>query len=222
MGASKLGMATSRVMATCAIGGQAIGTAAALLRQDGSEDIREVDIRKLQQTLLKDDCYLPELINEDENDMACRATITASDELAEYPARDVVSGVSRRIDGKNHQWRTESISEDGEWLELKLEKCSEVSQVQMTFDSDFDVEKKITLSSRRQRNQVPGVPEKLVRDYALILLREGREVAKKEIIGNYQRLNRVNFDGVECDSVKLLVTATNGYPGVNVFEVRIY
>ena len=222
MGASKLGMATSRVMATCAIGGQAIGTAAALLRKDSCEDIREIDIRKLQQTLLKDDCYLPELANEDENDMALKATITASRELADYPARDVVSGVSRRVDGRNHQWRTEGVSQEGEWMELKLEKRSVVSQVQLVFDSDFDVEKKITLSSRRQRSQVPGVPDKLVRDYAVVLMRDGQEVMRKEIIGNYQRLNRVNFEGIACDAVKILVTATNGYHGVNVFEVRIY
>ena len=58
MGASKLGMASSRVMGTCAIGGQAIGTAAALcLKGDG--DIRHVDVEALQQTLLRDDCYLP-------------------------------------------------------------------------------------------------------------------------------------------------------------------
>lgn len=222
MGASKLGMATSRVMATCAIGGQAIGTAAALLHKGDCADIRDVDIQLLQQTLLKDDCYLPELTNTDEKDLARTAVITASGELPEYPAVDVISGVSRRINGRNHQWRTEGISEDGEWLKLELEKLSVVNLVQLVFDSDFDVEKKITLSSRRQKSQVPGVPDKLVRDYDVILIKNGLEVARKEVRGNYQRLNRIGFDSVECDTVKVRLMETNGYPGINLFEIRVY
>ena len=222
MGASKLGMATSRVMATCAIGGQAIGTAAVQLCAGNCVNVRDIDMHKLQQTLLKDDCYLPELINEDEEDLARGAKVTASGELTGYPAADVISGVSRRINGKNHQWRTGSVSKEGEWLKLELEKQSAVNLVQIVFDSDFDVEKKITLSSRRQKSQVPGVPDKLVRDYDVILLKNDKEVEKKEIRGNYQRLNRITFDSVVCDAVKITISATNGHPGVNVFEVRIY
>ena len=51
MSASKLAMATSRVMGTCAIGGQAVGTAAAMCAKDGLE-MRQVDVKALQQALL--------------------------------------------------------------------------------------------------------------------------------------------------------------------------
>ena len=78
MGASRLAMGSTRVMGTCAIGGQAIGTAAALLCREGCDNVRDVDIHALQQTLLKDDCYLPELSEADETNLAHGANVTAS------------------------------------------------------------------------------------------------------------------------------------------------
>lgn len=66
MGASKLAMASSRVMGTCAVGGQAVGTAAALCKKYGCtpHDV-EAHMKELQQLLLKDDCYIPGYKNED-------------------------------------------------------------------------------------------------------------------------------------------------------------
>ncbi|MBR6726872.1 MAG: FAD-dependent oxidoreductase, partial [Clostridia bacterium] len=78
------------------------------------------------------------------------------------------------------------------------------------------------LSSRRQKQQVVGVPAELLKDFDVILYRNGEVVAQKQVRGNYQRLCRVTFDGVECDTVALRVLATNGTPDARVFEVRIY
>ena len=65
---SKMAFSSTRVMGTCAIGGQASGTAAALAVRY-HESPREVGvnhIHELQQTLLKNDCFIPGLVNEDE------------------------------------------------------------------------------------------------------------------------------------------------------------
>ena len=221
MGASKLAMASSRVMGTCAIGGQAIGTAAALCVRDGC-DIRGVDIHALQQTLLRDDCYLPGIVNRDEKDLARSSHITASSQQEGYPAADVISGVSRRCNGSNNQWRSVGLAQGGEWIRLDLAAEACVQTVQLVFDSNFDIEKKITLSSRRQKQQVDGIPAELVKDCAVELLRGGEVVARQELHDNYQRLCRVCFDGVECDAVRLAVSATNGAAEARVFEIRVY
>ena len=94
--------------------------------------------------------------------------------------------------------------------------------MQLTFDSNFDLEKKITLSSRRQKQQVPGIPVELVKDLDLIFSLNGKPVATKEIRGNYRRLCRVAADGIECDTVTVRILATNGTPDARVLEVRIY
>lgn len=228
LSASKLGMASSRVMGTCAIGGQAIGTAAALAVKCGVP-IREVDIRRLQQELLKDDCYIPGVANEDEKDLARTALITASSEAEGFAAANVVNGVSRTIGGKSNAWhsrplRGQAAADDScEWLRLSLKAPAIVSQVQITFDSNFAVEKKITLSSRRQNQQKIGVPAELVKDYDVELIHDGRVVAKSEQRENYQRLNRVNFqEGIFCDAMRIRILSTNGIPEARIFEVRIY
>ena len=222
MGASKRAMASTRVMGTCAIGGQAIGTAAAQLAVGGKRDVREVDIPTLQQTLLRDDCYLPRCRNTDADDLALWASVSATSAKTGFEAANVINGVSRRVGDSENAWRSEGLSEKGEALTLTLHRAACVRTVQLTFDSNFDLEKKITLSSRRQKQQVTGIPAELVKDFDLILSKDGKTVATKEIRGNYRRLCRVALDGAECDTVTVRVLATNGTPDARIFEVRIY
>ena len=222
MGASKLAMASTRVMGTCAIGGQAIGTAAALLVSQQSKNVREIDMAALQKTLLKDDCYLPGRLNTDAADLARTAAVAATSAQSEYEAENVINGVSRREGGESNAWRSNGFSKDGETLTLSLAEEAPVAEVQLTFDSNFDLEKKITLSSRRQKQQVAGVPQELVRDFDVILSRNGAVAAVRQVRGNFQRLCRVTFDGTECDTVAVRVLATNGAADARIFEVRAY
>ncbi len=83
---------TTRVMATCAVGGQAVGTAAALCRERGvapagiSADPSLV--RELQRRLLRAGQYLPGVALREDDDLAPQAAIRASSTLAlrELPA----------------------------------------------------------------------------------------------------------------------------------------
>ncbi|HWM33060.1 MAG TPA: FAD-dependent oxidoreductase [Pseudolysinimonas sp.] len=69
-----------REMSTCALMGQAVGTGAALAIRDGLafDTIHETVIEELQQTLLRDGCFLPNVVNTDAGDLARAATVTAS------------------------------------------------------------------------------------------------------------------------------------------------
>jgi len=223
MGATKLAMASSRVMGTCAIGGQAVGTAAALCKKYGCEPMGVMEhMDELQQTLLMDDCFIPDLANHDEKDLALKAAVTASSEQEAYPAKDILTGVTRRYEGVNNQWRSEGMAEDGEWIELKLAAPAKVKTVQVVFDSNFDIEKKISLSSRRQKQQEVGVPKELAKDFRIELMKDGVIVSGKTFTGNYQRLFRTEFEPVECDAVRVTITAANGITEARIFEVRVY
>jgi len=78
--ASHVALGSTRVMGTCAVLGQAVGTAAALcVRHDlVPRALGEQRMGGLQQQLLHDDCYLIGLKREDADDLAPRARITAS------------------------------------------------------------------------------------------------------------------------------------------------
>lgn len=65
-------LGTVRVMATTALMGQAVGTAAALALKGASS------VQELQQQLLRDGCFLPSVRNQDPQDLALQARASAS------------------------------------------------------------------------------------------------------------------------------------------------
>ncbi|MDQ6421214.1 FAD-dependent oxidoreductase [Paenibacillus sp. LHD-117] len=78
--ATHIAFGTTRVMATCAVIGEAAGTGAALSTSQGKKP-RELDWRELQQQLLKQDASLIGVRNEDGKDRALEADVRASDSL---------------------------------------------------------------------------------------------------------------------------------------------
>src|SRR5690606_8813611 len=92
---SHVAFGTTRVMATCAVGGQAVAVAARLCRE---QDLLPRDLssgeslRRLQQELLKTGQYIPHHRLADPQDLARTARITASSELhlAQLPVSDEV------------------------------------------------------------------------------------------------------------------------------------
>ena len=121
--ASQLAFASSRVMGTCAIGGQAVGTAAALAIKYNCTP-REVGqhINELQQLLLKDDCYIPGFANTDENDLARRAKVSASSFVAGSEPENIINGVSRTVDDTSNCWESQELGEAGESIALDWPK----------------------------------------------------------------------------------------------------
>lgn len=82
--ASHVAFASTRVMATCAHGAQAVGIAAAICLRDGTapRDLREAPLmRELQQRLLRAGQIIPGLPHEDPADLAREADLCATSEL---------------------------------------------------------------------------------------------------------------------------------------------
>lgn len=75
-------LGSTRVMGTCAVIGQAAGTAAYLCIKHNliPRELRKSKIKELQQQLLKDGCYVPGIRNEDPFDLARKAAVSASSE----------------------------------------------------------------------------------------------------------------------------------------------
>lgn len=73
-------LGTTRVMATCGVIGQAAGTAAALCRKYNTipPKLYPEHIQKLQQQLIKDDVFIPNVTNEDSEDLAKGSRVTSS------------------------------------------------------------------------------------------------------------------------------------------------
>lgn len=224
MGASKMAMSSARVIATCAVGGQAMGTAAAVAIKHDCDpaEVAAEHITEVQQQLLYDDCYLPGLKENDPANLARTAVITASSEVPGCEVQNLVSGITRTENGKNHVWQSLPLTDGAQFVTFKLDESHEIKQVQIVFDPDLSRPLKITMSPKRQAEQLIGTPPELVKDYNVVLYKDGCEVARQEIRGNYQRLNRISFENMPADEVKVEVLATNGIEAARIYEVRLY
>ena len=225
---------SSRVMATCATIGQAVGTAAALCVEKAkvprqlAEDKQLVST--LQQRLIRDDQTIKgkpgELIrNEDANDSARKATVSSSGNVGEAVAPLVIDGITRDIPkGPIHHWAG-PMTDKGAWLDLKWESPRKISQVQLTFDTGFQRQMVLTANPTFWRGDSQRQPQpETVKDYKVQVRKKGSSefVTVATVSGNYQRLNRVRFEAVEAETVRVHVTATNGLEEARIFEVRCY
>ena len=220
---SRMGLASTRIIGCCALGGEAVGIAAAKCAKKGLLP-RELApyIGEVQQEILADGGWLPGFKNEDEKDLARTAKVTASSTKEGWCACDVINGVSRKIEETLNGWTSDGISEGGETLSLDFGKDVQLSEMRFVFHSDFNYPIRVTMAPNRQRQQRDGVPAELVKDYDLVFKKDGKVVHVEEIRDNHQRLNIVKFAPVSCDSVDVHVISTNGSKDVTVFEVRAY
>jgi hypothetical protein len=225
--ATHTAFSSTRVMGTCAVEGQAIGTAAALcikhklLPRGLYED--KLKLKALQQTLLRDDQSIKGLKNEDSLDLARQAKVTASGEDAGCQATNVINGWVRALPEYDNRWAA-PLGENGAWLELAWDKPQTIRQLQLTFDSGF--QRELTLSSSAEANKgiIRAPQPETVKTYSVqYQTAEGKEwVDLASVSGNHQRLRRHNFQPVTAKRIRIHVKETNGDKLARIFEVRCY
>lgn len=226
--ATHAAFASTRVMGTCAVMGQAIGTTAAeLVRRKAPAATAEMDadvIRSIQQCLLRDDAFLPGLRNEDPADLARDAVCRASCEALERSAGQVLTGVARTVEPEWGPWAdpTPNHWESGHlpaWIELELPTIQTIKEIQLTFDSGLQRELTLTPSDFVTSQTVRGPQPELVKDYDIVF--DDEEVLA--IRGNYLRKRiHVLDQALEVKRVRVQVHATNGVSTARIFEVRLY
>lgn len=226
--ATHVAFASTRVMATCALGGQAIGTAAALWSGSGSNDILvrsdAEGIRLLQETLMKNDAFLLDRAAADPDDLACQARVSASSATDLAQPEKVLDGVTRNLRGDFGPWSDDSFHY---WesavlpatLTLELADRTELREIHLTFDTGFDRELVLSASEHITKKVVRGPQPETVRHYRILV--DGQVVGEEE--DNYLR-KRVHALPTACrgKTVQIEILSTHGLESARVFEVRIY
>ena len=222
--ASHVAFTSARVMATCAVIGQAVGTAAAQCVERGIVP-RELastpqQLTRLRQTLIRDDQTIKGVAGHDPDDRARTAKVSASSEIGAAKAALIQDGFLRDIpDAKGnpmevHHWAGETPG----WIQLDWDRPQRIREVQITFDSGFPRELILSAQDSAVINTVRAPQPETVRDYSVTA--NGKVVAKVE--KNHQRVNRLRFEAVEAKSIRVAIAATNGLEQARVFEIRCY
>ncbi len=224
---SHVAFTSTRVMATCAVMGQAAGTAAAFCarykltpRQLYKDKKR---LAELQVQLLRDDQTIKNRKNKDNTDLARSAAVSASAESRGTKASNVIDGWVRDVpDTYAHRW-VAPMDDDGAWIALTWPQEQSIRHVQITFDSGFQRELTLTSADGHNQHMIRAAQPETVRDYALQAKKaDGSWKTVASVTDNHQRLCRHSFDAVSTNALRLMITATNGDPEARVYEIRCY
>lgn len=193
--ASHLAFATTRVMGTCAVMGQAAGTAAAIAVQYGISvrELGKTHITELQDKLMEDDCFLPGL----KRKMSPLCTV---DNLSAVwgDASALLNGIDRKIWGNdNGYWGIVDRA-----ITYTFPEKTEIHDFRLVVDSDLDREYtegnpdglniSTTLFRRLDYNRTSfGFPTCMLKSFKVEALDdEGNWVTLYETHDNHQRFIR--------------------------------
>ncbi len=211
---------STRVMATCAVIGQAIGISSAYaIKNNVSICAVKNNIKEIQKSLVKTDAYLPKIVIDDAEDLTKNAFITASSFKTDHDVQKVVNGYTRNIGNAINLWASNGLSNKDEWLNFKLDKSHNIKNIKLKFDSNLS--KQIMISHFTNNTNI-CTPIELVKDYSIKFYNKGEEVFVHNVSGNYQRFNDIKFNNIVADEVKIIFNKTNGIDEIRVFEVNIY
>ena len=134
--ATHIALGGTRVMRPMCATGQAAGTAAAIAHRHATtpRGVYKHHIEELQQTLLKDGCYLLGVKNADPADLALTATATASSEAPGAAADNANNGWNRVVGKARNAWAPDPASTGPQWIQLQLAEAAEVDTVHLTFE----------------------------------------------------------------------------------------
>ncbi|MBQ2781191.1 MAG: FAD-dependent oxidoreductase [Clostridia bacterium] len=195
-------LSSSRVMATCALLGQALGTAVAQAVAEQA-DIRCIDIAQLQQTLMDDDCFIP-------YHDRCVSALTQN---AVCNAEVVRNGKER---GEENCWK----GDVGDSLVYTFDADTDVKEITLTFDSDLNrgylnMPCNYPLFEPRYR-----VPSTLVKAYKLIGTGENGEQVSLTVTDNHQRFVRHTVEW-KIKRLEWIPQKTHGCERFRVFRFEV-
>jgi hypothetical protein len=226
--ATHVAFASTRVMATCAVGGQAIGTAAALLTSQNATSSAELataeGLHSLRQRLLRDDAFIPGVCNQEAGDLALSALISASSEAPDGPATRVTDGIARHLRAswgpwsadESHSWKSQTLPAT---LRLELPEPATLYEIHITFDTGLERELMLSGSNKSSSKILRRPQPETVKHYRLLM--DGKVVAEESF--NYLRKRIHNLPAATTARlIELEILATHGVPEARVFEMRCY
>ncbi|MCC6443561.1 MAG: FAD-dependent oxidoreductase [Armatimonadetes bacterium] len=218
LSATHAALSSTRVMGTCSILGQAVGTAAAIAVRGGltPREVGAKRISELQQLLMKDDCYLP-WHTRAVPELSHIARLSASCGDPE-PLRN---GHDRPVGDAPNSW----AGPVGAWIEYAWDAPRPVSEIRLVFDSDLNRTfregdrnpQQNMHCCHRPADRYHRVPPSLVRSFRIESLgSDGHWTVLSRQTDNHQRLVRLPVIA-ETDALRLIPEATWGAAEARLF-----
>jgi hypothetical protein len=233
MSATHIAFSSTRVMATCAVMGEGLGTFAATVLKKGktlAESWNDMEtVREAQQQLLRQGAFLPGRILEDRN-LAREAKITASSEQEIGRAEQVVDGHTRAVHGPKgvrpdltvpgtHRWMSDP-ADPAPWLEFKWEKPVDIRRITLVLDTGLHRHLALTNQDSHHARMAWGPQPETLKEFKIIAETDNGVQEVAHIRNNYQRQVEIGASLSGVQSLRIEVIATNGLDHARIIEVR--
>ncbi|MDG1803549.1 FAD-dependent oxidoreductase [Flavicella sp.] len=216
-----IALSSSRVMGTCALMGQAVGTAASICVKKNvtPRKVAEEYINELQEQLLRDDAFIPNRPANDANDLAQKATVLFGSTTKTGDAKKLTNGISRDFNGEINHWQSESLPAN---IQMEWETPVQLSAVELKCDTN--VKKNIMMRKDSKNNETFAnhVPVELLKKLDLEVRVEGEWKIMEEILNNRTRLIKFNFESTKVSAIRVNMSETYGAETAKLFEIRCY
>ena len=211
-----LALASTRVMATCAVMGQAVGTAAAIAVKKGTtpRGVYREHLEELLDTLQWQDQYVPFRPRK----------ITALTLKGRVSDAHLIDGVERDLpdEAEHGAWLA-----DGESCSIEWDAPEKLKGVRIVFDSDFtDLSNfRLRIWERDNNNAKQPLPKMLARDFVVEGRLRNRWTQIKAVKDNHRRYVDLDFGWLrQVDAVRLTVRSTwsAGESKAHVYSFEAY
>ncbi|MBD2862363.1 FAD-dependent oxidoreductase [Paenibacillus oceani] len=234
MSATHIAFSSTRVMATCAVAGEGLGTFAAAALKSGKplEDAwcDKPLVEEAQQQLLRQGAYLPGRLLADRN-RAAEARITASSEQEIGRAAQVVDRHTRTVSGPlgvrpdltapgTHRWMSDP-SDPAPWLELRWEEPIDIHGITIVLDTGLH--RYLTLSHQKahQNKMVWGHQPETIKQFRVLAEINGEVREIVHVRDNYKRQLKFDIPMNRVSCLRIEVTGTNGINHARIVEIRV-
>ncbi len=219
---SHLALSSTRIIETCMSLGQAAGVAASMCVDKGvsPRDIYTGHIAELQELLQRRDYYIPYLVQEDPDNLAKAAKVSASS-TSSGSVENLFDGISRdRVESQEiHHWQslgTEAV------VTLDWKKAINASTLELKFDTN--VRRPIMMHKNPQKNfnQVPGIPPELVRSFTVEAKVAGKWQEVATVEENMRRYVVVELGDIKTDAIRVKLHDTYGANNIKMYHLGVY
>lgn len=214
-------LSSTRVMATCATMGQAVGTAAALCVKKGvtPRELGTDCIEELQEQLLRDDAYIPLRPSRDIDDLARSADRVTASCTSSGDVSMLIDGISRDEYGDTHHWSSEKLNS---YVQLEWDSPVSISSVLIKCDTNVNRNIMMLKYHRDDRSYAYGVPKEMLKSLEVHARVDEGWIKLSELDNNKTRLIKFEFETVKTSAIRLQFNETYGHDKVKLFEVRCY
>ncbi|MBB3699924.1 FAD-dependent oxidoreductase [Flammeovirga yaeyamensis] len=213
-----IALSSTRVMATCALMGQATGTAASMCikKKTSPRGIYQKYMNDLQDILLMNDAFIPNRPSNLKNDQFKKANKIIASSTGSGDVELLKDGWSRDLQKSTNHWMSKGLPAE---VQCEWDEAVDLSSVIIKCDTNV----KVNIMMRHvYKNKIytDKVPPEMLKSLSLEARVNGKWVELGDVDNNQTRRICFEFDQIKTTGLRIKLKETYGADAAKLFEIN--